>query len=235
MSNFDRREKWDRRFIELAKNISDWSLDPSTRTGAVIYDKENRIISTGYNGFPKGIEDKEELLENREKKYPRMSHCEMNAILFAHRDLTDCCLATYPFMSCARCAVSVIQSGIKKCVAPKLPEHLKIRWEKDTILSKELFKEAKVELIEYNFEEKKSPRKVFVEFESIYRDLESVTLEVRNSNQNLYVGSILGGATIIEITASYGLKTGCLYAEHTGIIKLNKMPLFTVEESGITI
>lgn len=142
--------KWDYRFLELAKFISKWSKDPSTQTGAVIVDKDRRIVSVGYNGFPKEMLDLPERYENREFKYSSIIHCEENAILFAKQDLTDCTLYTHPFCSCQKCASIVIQSGIKRCVAPLLPEHLKERWQKSVDVTIQVFKEAGVELIFLN-------------------------------------------------------------------------------------
>ena len=55
-------EKWDHRFIELAKHISEWSKDPSTKVGCVVVGDDREIRSTGFNGFPRGIEDKLERL-----------------------------------------------------------------------------------------------------------------------------------------------------------------------------
>jgi len=72
--------KWDQRFISLAREISTWSKDPSTKIGAVIVNDDRRILATGYNGFPKGIEDTAERYENKEVKYETVIHAEMNAI-----------------------------------------------------------------------------------------------------------------------------------------------------------
>jgi len=142
-----RQEKWDKRFLELAQFISKWSLDPSTQTGAVIVDKDLRIISTGYNGLPKGVEDTKERLNNRELKYRLVVHCETNAILFARTSLVGCTLYTYPFMSCSTCTGLVIQSGIVRCVAPtNTPE----RWKDNCEISKQMLKEAGVELTLYD-------------------------------------------------------------------------------------
>ena len=63
-------EKWDRRFIDLALHISEWSKDPSTKVGCVVVGEDREIRSTGFNGFPRGIEDSMERLEDRELKYP---------------------------------------------------------------------------------------------------------------------------------------------------------------------
>ena len=59
-------EKWDRRFIDLALHISNWSKDPSTKVGCVVVGADREIRSTGFNGFPRGIEDSIERLEDRE-------------------------------------------------------------------------------------------------------------------------------------------------------------------------
>jgi dCMP deaminase len=137
-------DKWDKRFVELAKHISTWSKDPSTQVGAVVVDRDMRVISVGYNGFPIGVEDNVERLENREVKYKMIVHAERNALLFAHTLLNGCFLYTWPFMSCPTCAGMVIQSGIKRCVAPR---NNNSRWKDDFVLSEIMFREAGVELV----------------------------------------------------------------------------------------
>lgn len=138
--------KWDRRFLEMARLVASWSKDPSTQTGAVIVDRDNRVVSVGYNGFPKGVKDNPARYADRETKYKMIVHCERNAILFARRDLSRCTLYTWPFMSCSQCAGLVIQSGIRRCVAPPIPDHLKDRWGEDMKLGRSMFEEAGVEL-----------------------------------------------------------------------------------------
>lgn len=137
----DRQEKWDQRYLELAELVSTWSKDPSTKTGAVIVSPENFVVSLGYNGFPRGVEDSLERLDNRELKYKMIVHCERNAIIAAKRDLKGCTLYTYPFMSCAPCAGMVIQSGISRCVAPYNDNP---RWQEDFKLTQQMFREANV-------------------------------------------------------------------------------------------
>ena len=68
--------KWDLRFLELAHHISQWSKDPSTKVGCVVVGSDREIRSTGFNGFPRGIEDSIERLEDREEKYPLICHAE---------------------------------------------------------------------------------------------------------------------------------------------------------------
>ena len=60
--------KWDLRFLELANHISSWSKDPSTKVGCIIVGADREIRSTGFNGFPRGIDDSEERLTDREEK-----------------------------------------------------------------------------------------------------------------------------------------------------------------------
>ncbi len=142
MTNED-KEKWDKRFIELAKHIAGWSKDPSTQTGAVIVDQKHRIVSVGYNGLAHGVQDLPERLNNREIKYKMFVHCERNAMLFASRSLENCTLYTWPFMSCAACAAMVIQVGIKRAVAPYSESP---NWQEEFELTQAQFKEAGVEL-----------------------------------------------------------------------------------------
>lgn len=138
-------EKWDRRFMELAQHIAGWSKDPSTKVGAVIVDSNRRVVSMGYNGFPRGVDDTAERYENRELKYPMICHSERNAILFARQDLTGCFMYT-TFIPCAPCAGIIIQAGLIEVVAPETPPELAERWKKDLELTTTMFQEAGVRL-----------------------------------------------------------------------------------------
>ena len=66
-------ERWDMRFLELADTIRKWSKDPSRKIGAIAV-RDRKILATGYNGFPKGIEDTHERYKNREIKYRYVVH-----------------------------------------------------------------------------------------------------------------------------------------------------------------
>jgi dCMP deaminase len=138
-------DKWDRRFIDLALHISDWSKDPSTKVGCVVVGADREIRSTGFNGFPRGIEDSIERLEDRDLKYPLICHAEENAIMHAARigiSLKDCtAYVTWP--PCTRCARSLIQAGVVEVVFPRdieIPE----RWIEDFDRSLSMMKEAGV-------------------------------------------------------------------------------------------
>lgn len=134
---------WDFWLLGLAKYISTASKDPSTKVGAVIVDEDRRIVSLGYNGLPRGVDDSEERLTNRDLKYKLIVHAERNALLFARGSIKGCTIYTYPMMPCAVCASMVIQSGIKKVVAPVSDNP---RWQEDFALSKQLFTEAGVQV-----------------------------------------------------------------------------------------
>ena len=138
---------WNKRFLNLATHISNWSKDPSTKVGCVVVGPDNEIRSTGFNGLPRGIEDNEERLNNREIKYPMICHAEENAIMHAARigiSLKECtAYVTWP--PCTRCARSLIQAGILTVIYPKNAE-IPERWASDFELSMSMFKEAGIEL-----------------------------------------------------------------------------------------
>ena len=136
--------KWDRRFLELAKQISTWSKDPSTQVGCVVVGPDREIRSTGFNGLPRGIDDTDERLNNREIKYPMICHAEENAIMHAARTGISLknCIAYVTWPPCTRCARSLIQAGVSEIVYPKEVE-VPDRWEADFDMSLNMFKESK--------------------------------------------------------------------------------------------
>jgi dCMP deaminase len=133
----------------MAKLIASWSKDPSTKTGTVIVRPDRTVATVGFNGFPRGMNDDPKLYAERETKYSRIVHCEMNAILTSRERMEGYTLYTHPFLTCERCAVHVIQAGIKRVVAPICPDHLIERWEPSFARSRSYFKEAGVEVTEY--------------------------------------------------------------------------------------
>jgi dCMP deaminase len=138
-------DKWDLDFLRLAKfwaNLK--SKDPSSKVGAVIADGRS-IVSLGFNGLPQCVQDTEERLNNREIKYKMVVHAEVNAILFAKAGCRDCSLYTYPFMPCSSCAGIVINSGITRVVTLKNDNP---RWIESFGLTRQMFGEANVDLIE---------------------------------------------------------------------------------------
>lgn len=109
---------WDEYFMGIAMLAAKRSKDPNTQVGACIVSQDNIIISTGYNGMPKGCSDDEYPWERDgdQTKYPYVVHAELNAVLNANgRDLRGSKLyvALFP---CNECAKAIIQSGISEVV-----------------------------------------------------------------------------------------------------------------------
>ena len=108
--------KWDDRFIDLAAHISNWSKDPTTKVGCIVVGPNKEIRSTGYNGFPSGVEDTEERLNNRPRKHELVVHAEQNAVAFAALNGVSLkgCSVYVTHAPCTSCAKSLIQAGITK-------------------------------------------------------------------------------------------------------------------------
>ena len=112
---------WDEYFMAVALLAAERSKDPSTQVGACIVDADNRIVSTGYNGFPYGCSDDEypwsrEGDDAANTKYGYVVHAELNAILNARgRNVagTRIYVALFP---CNECAKAIIQAGISEVV-----------------------------------------------------------------------------------------------------------------------
>lgn len=137
---------WDEYFMGVAILASMRSKDPNTQVGACIVDENNRILSTGYNGFPRGCSDDEYPWEREGEtnntKYPYVVHAELNAILNAGgRPLAGARLyvALFP---CNECAKAIIQSGIREVVY--LSD--KYATTPGTLASKRMLRSAGVEL-----------------------------------------------------------------------------------------
>ena len=146
MSTLMQSKDWHNKYCRLAKEISTWSKDPSTQIGAVVVGEDGQILSQGFNGFPRGINDSEERLNNRERKYELVVHGEMNAIYNATLNgvsLKNSTMYVYGLPTCNECAKGIIQVGIKKVVAMR-PAKYNSDWDKSNKNAAALFKEADV-------------------------------------------------------------------------------------------
>jgi len=108
------QKKMDKFFIELAKTTSTLSKDPSTKVGAVIV-KDNRQISTGYNGFPRGLTETDEKWNNKELKHEYVIHAELNAIINCPFDTKGSTLYC-THRPCHRCLGHIVNAGIERVV-----------------------------------------------------------------------------------------------------------------------
>lgn len=139
-------DKWDARYLQLAENVAQWSKDPSTRIGAVVIGEKGQVLSTGYNGFPRHIQDREDRLNEREIKYKYVVHAEMNAIFnaaFNGISLRDTTMYVAGLPCCSECAKGIIQCGVKRVVMKGDPDNA--RWKESVTLTVEMFREAGVE------------------------------------------------------------------------------------------
>lgn len=109
-----KRISWDSYFMSLAFLVSMRSPDSQTQHGSVIVDEENRIVSTGYNGFLPEADD-ENIPNTRPFKYPFILHSETNAILSAKRDLKGCRIYITG-LPCNECLKDIVKSGIKNII-----------------------------------------------------------------------------------------------------------------------
>lgn len=141
------RTDWDTRFLELARHVATWSKDPSTRVGAVIADDDHRIVSVGFNGLPRGVEDREDRLNDRDIKLRLTLHAEHNAVLFAGRPVTGCTCYTWPLPPCAHCSAVLVQVGIRRIVSARPSREVLVRWGTDLRLAEGMLKEAGVALV----------------------------------------------------------------------------------------
>ena len=111
---------WDEYFMGVALLAAERSKDPNTQVGACIVDDQNRILSTGYNGFPQGCSD-DEFPWNRdeslgETKYQFVVHAELNAILNARGKTLSGSKVYVGLFPCNECAKAIIQAGIREVI-----------------------------------------------------------------------------------------------------------------------
>ncbi|QEG07744.1 dCMP deaminase [Salmonella phage SE4] len=113
-------DKWDKRFLRVAREISTWSKDPKRSVGCVIVDAKKRIISTGYNGLPEQLDALKEV--PNDLKNALTIHAEVNALANIRKELDASTLGpvtvyiTYP--PCEHCAKMLTANlNVKRVVA----------------------------------------------------------------------------------------------------------------------
>jgi len=136
---------WDDYFMDLARLAATRSKDRSTQVGCVIVGPHNEIRSTGYNGFPRGIDDEAPERHARPEKYFWVEHAERNAVYNAARcgvSLAGCRIYL-PWFPCMDCARAIVQSGLVEVIAtaPNLEDP---QWGESIRRSLALFGEAGV-------------------------------------------------------------------------------------------
>ena len=144
---------WDEYFMGLAHLSALRSKDPNTQVGACIVDADNKVVSIGYNGMPRGCSD-DKMPWEREggfltTKYAYVVHAELNAILNSPRSVKNCTLYVSLF-PCNECAKAIIQSGIRKVVY----ESDKYCGTDGNVASKRMLNDAGIELVQLPYEVK---------------------------------------------------------------------------------
>ena len=137
----------------LARQISKWSKDPSSKIGCVAVGKHGQILSQGFNGFPRGIADTPERLNDRDEKYKYVVHAEQNCIYNATLNgvsLNDSALYVYGLPVCSECAKGVIQVGVRR-VFMCYPVTISHKWMDSMQHTNKMFNEVGIEC--YSIEE----------------------------------------------------------------------------------
>ena len=146
METNGRDSTWWPRYLGIAREVSTWSKDPSTQVGAIAVGSKGQILAQGYNGYPRGMDDSD--YSNREEKYKKIVHAEMNCIYNASWNgvsLDGADLFVYGLPVCHECAKGLIQVGVKRVCyhADMIPA----KWKESNEQTIELFYEAGVEYV----------------------------------------------------------------------------------------
>lgn len=145
------QNKWDVRYLELARHISTWSSDPSRKVGAVAIGSKKQVLSQGFNGFCRGFDDSKERYANRELKLKFIVHAEANVIYNAAHsgvNLDGSTLYVWGCPICHECAKAIIQCGIRRVVMPSMETPKS--WVDSVAFGQELFAEAGVVYVGLN-------------------------------------------------------------------------------------
>ena len=147
MTRLEDPHLWDRRFLAMAELVSGWSKDPSTQVGAVaVHDR--RVLATGYNGLPMGVEDTTDRLHCRETKLLMTAHAETNLLTYAARKgvRLEGCTVYVTMFPCSHCAGQLINAGVVRVVVPSHGWTFPDRWLRSFTASSDMLREAGVEL-----------------------------------------------------------------------------------------
>lgn len=147
-------KRWDNYYLRMALESATMSKDPRTKVGAILVGKNRSIIATGFNGFPSGVADSSERLNNRDTKLELIVHAEMNAVLMAARlgiatdgatlyvAATDDSGEIWGGPPCLRCAVECMQAGIREYVSWPTKPSLLTNWADSIAKAKSVIEEA---------------------------------------------------------------------------------------------
>jgi dCMP deaminase len=142
------------KFLPVARAMAELSKDPAVKLAALIIDDDGNLLSSGWNGFPRGVMDAEHRLTNRGIKLLFVVHAEANAIAQAARTgarLKGASIIITERFPCSSCAGLIIQSGIKRVYAPLMdPSTTNSEWFESQEVSAKMFVEAGVGIFIYD-------------------------------------------------------------------------------------
>lgn len=144
---------WDEYFLNIAEQVKLKSKDQSTQIGAVIVGRNKEIVSTGYNSFPRGIDDSVLARQERPEKYFWFEHAERNAIYNAAligASTEGCTMYLSCEIPCADCTRGIINSGIKEIVCKQERVTHQDKWLESSQRSLTMLNEAGVEVRYYS-------------------------------------------------------------------------------------
>jgi dCMP deaminase len=145
--------EWNEYFLGIAEQVKLKSKDKNTQIGAIIVGVDREILSTGYNSFPRGLDDMIEERQERPEKYYFMEHAERNAIYNAARvgtPIKDSSIYITSGVPCMDCARGIINSGIKKVYCKRICTTTnKDMWDEHQKRSIDMLHECGVDVIFY--------------------------------------------------------------------------------------
>jgi len=145
--------EWIKYFLGIAEQVKLKSKDKSTQVGAVVVGPNNEIRTTGYNSFPKGLNDDIPERQERPIKYYYFEHAERNAIYNAARvgtPIDGCTIYLTSGLPCSDCARAIINSGIKTVYCYKTCPSNHNKWGESQGIALEMLKECGVDVIFYD-------------------------------------------------------------------------------------
>jgi dCMP deaminase len=145
--------EWTEYFLNIAEQVKQKSKDQSTQIGAVIVGEDKEVLSTGYNSFPRGLDDSLPERQERPEKYFWMEHAERNAIYNAARigvSLKNSTIYLTSGLPCMDCARGIVNSGIKTVYCKQIcTTKNKDKWDESQKKSLELLRECDIDVIYY--------------------------------------------------------------------------------------
>ena len=145
--------EWTEYFFNIAEQVKLKSKDQSTQIGAVIVGEDKEVLSTGYNSFPRGLDDSKQERQERPEKYFWMEHAERNAIYNAARigvSLKNSIIYLTSGLPCMDCARGIVNSGIKTVYCKQVcTTKNKDKWDESQKKSLELLRECDVDVVYY--------------------------------------------------------------------------------------